>query len=453
MTTEHPTPNPSDLSVTEQEEEHFRNIANAAPLSVELGIKHKNHSPLSPLAMASSLMDLINTVPNVLATGNEHYNDWVREAVRAHFNGEPIPKFPMAAVWVDVGHVSKFNLDNLFEFIRHGDDEHESWLCEALNAFFTNHVKPEYVPSKKDKIIENVVELFRLHDSYYIDTEHFLASLKSALKRVLPPDFVSVREVLPFEQVTSASDKKKDLVLLGWRIDWPDTSKPTIGNERWCGLDAFTRKDRHVGNGAVAVELWGDPTKKPSSGPPEQKKYCKECSTQRAGDICHRCGTELFVADPRWEEPPIPGVDPIRAAAKTLGYAIGEHGSRERDLDLIAVPWSKDAQHPAEFVVSLASLLGGRVLETEDKEAGRFAVTIQLDGFFKPIDLSVMGPRTEQFFYGSVKSQPMPPGPDVTYNANLNRSHVKVNGVPHVYTPAQPDAHYGEPDPYKPPTE
>lgn len=39
----------------------------------------------------------------------------------------------------------------------------------------------------------------------------------------------------------------------------------------------------------------------------------------------------------------MPPIDRIRELAKEIGYAIGAHGSLERDLDLIAAPWSEEA--------------------------------------------------------------------------------------------------------------
>lgn len=44
-------------------------------------------------------------------------------------------------------------------------------------------------------------------------------------------------------------------------------------------------------------------------------------------------------------------IRPLRERAKALGYAIGVHGSLERDIDLIAVPWSENA-HPPEALAS-----------------------------------------------------------------------------------------------------
>lgn len=39
----------------------------------------------------------------------------------------------------------------------------------------------------------------------------------------------------------------------------------------------------------------------------------------------------------------LPIVERVRALARLHGWAIGEHGSMVRDIDLIAVPWTDDA--------------------------------------------------------------------------------------------------------------
>ena len=48
----------------------------------------------------------------------------------------------------------------------------------------------------------------------------------------------------------------------------------------------------------------------------------------------------------------------IREAAKTLGYAVGLHGSLKRDFDLIAVPWVKDAAHPDDLARAIKKSCG-----------------------------------------------------------------------------------------------
>ena len=84
-------------------------------------------------------------------------------------------------------------------------------------------------------------------------------------------------------------------------------------------------------------------------------------------------------------------MDRIRELAREIGYAIGEHGTKERDLDLIAAPWTEQAAklNPWEVMQHIADGLGARILDAEWKALGRRACTIQMDGWFKPIDLSV----------------------------------------------------------------
>lgn len=50
-------------------------------------------------------------------------------------------------------------------------------------------------------------------------------------------------------------------------------------------------------------------------------------------------------------------IRPLRERAKHLGYAIGVHGSLERDIDLIAVPWTERACPPEGLATSLKQVL------------------------------------------------------------------------------------------------
>lgn len=47
----------------------------------------------------------------------------------------------------------------------------------------------------------------------------------------------------------------------------------------------------------------------------------------------------------------------IREAARGVGYAIGLHGSMERDLDLIACPWVSDAVPPEDMLRAITTAL------------------------------------------------------------------------------------------------
>lgn len=50
-------------------------------------------------------------------------------------------------------------------------------------------------------------------------------------------------------------------------------------------------------------------------------------------------------------------IEKVREIARDCGYAVGVHGSRERDLDLIAVPWSENAINPHQLVAALCERL------------------------------------------------------------------------------------------------
>lgn len=91
-----------------------------------------------------------------------------------------------------------------------------------------------------------------------------------------------------------------------------------------------------------------------------------------------------------------------RIAAQEVGYAVGEHGSKKRDLDLIACPWTDDAisgKDLAEHVRKAILLVIGHgyFVNTPEgkwpgiirKPHGRVGYTIMILGPFY-IDLSVM---------------------------------------------------------------
>ena len=92
--------------------------------------------------------------------------------------------------------------------------------------------------------------------------------------------------------------------------------------------------------------------------------------------------------------PELPPIDRIRELAREVGYAIGVHGTQERDLDLIAAPWIEDAVGNYDLIHYIANGLvfngePARVIEIERKPRGRYAASIQLNGWYKIIDLSV----------------------------------------------------------------
>lgn len=144
-----------------------------------------------------------------------------------------------------------------------------------------------------------------------------------------------------------------------------------------CGVDLGSVSNRSRG------ELAGARTKV------EPLMYCGACGTARAKAPCHKCGGELFEASEGWEEPELPPVDRIRELAREVGYAVGVHGSQERDLDLIAAPWTEGAVSAEALAQHIAAGLDGRVHAPEARPLGRWACNIQIDGWYKLIDLSV----------------------------------------------------------------
>lgn len=79
-------------------------------------------------------------------------------------------------------------------------------------------------------------------------------------------------------------------------------------------------------------------------------------------------------------------LEPIRAAARGCGYAVGVHGSEIRDFDLIAAPWVEDAKPADDLARAVADAVGGHILVKHEgalygvKPLGRRVYTIVWDG-------------------------------------------------------------------------
>lgn len=105
---------------------------------------------------------------------------------------------------------------------------------------------------------------------------------------------------------------------------------------------------------------------------------------------------------------------PIRAAAKWKGYSIAVHGSLERDIDLVAVPWVETAASQVrlfEAVFAAVSRIASNAYIRNDPDAdpndytrrspepkphGRLAWSIYLGDGRSYVDLSVMPPRRKE---------------------------------------------------------
>lgn len=207
-----------------------------------------------------------------------------------------------------------------------------------------------------------------------------------------------VNRIMPEEASQGAGEPAK-----GWLYHCPDTGTEWSDNHPLESGEVSDAEDvRPATLDALHAELmaaWEVLAERISPPNPQAGEpvagYCKPCGTMRAAGPCHKCGAELKPPHPDWEEPPVPDVAPIRALAREVGYAIGEHGSKERDLDLIAAPWTADAVSPQAMADHIAKGINGHVLATEQKPAGRWSCNIQIDGWFKLIDLSVSPPNPQ----------------------------------------------------------
>ena len=84
---------------------------------------------------------------------------------------------------------------------------------------------------------------------------------------------------------------------------------------------------------------------------------------QLSAEKAAREAAEAACADLRRSVEAYPqATDLVRAVAKAYGYSVGSHGSRLRDLDLVAVPWTADAtsaQDLADAVGKAIAAAGG----------------------------------------------------------------------------------------------
>lgn len=87
----------------------------------------------------------------------------------------------------------------------------------------------------------------------------------------------------------------------------------------------------------------------------------------------------------------------IREIAREHGYAIGVHGSMTRDLDIMAMPWTKKAKAPESLATAIMTeLLGHSYMRSywkEHRNAGKphgrlnYIIPVKQNGW---IDMSVM---------------------------------------------------------------
>ena len=91
-------------------------------------------------------------------------------------------------------------------------------------------------------------------------------------------------------------------------------------------------------------------------------------------------------------------IGPIRLIAHELGYAVAVHGSLKRDIDLVAIPWVRDAVGKQQLINSICDRLGA-VQSSEgwrERSHGRWVHIIRLPRQDPNtyLDLSVIETRT-----------------------------------------------------------
>ncbi len=84
----------------------------------------------------------------------------------------------------------------------------------------------------------------------------------------------------------------------------------------------------------------------------------------------------------------------MKAVAYEHGYALAVHGSQERDLDLVAVPWVYGASAPLDLVCALALAVDGVLVDEPPtvKPHGRLVWKIHVGGAAY-VDMGVMDRR------------------------------------------------------------
>lgn len=95
---------------------------------------------------------------------------------------------------------------------------------------------------------------------------------------------------------------------------------------------------------------------------------------------------------------PVRRLTEMREEARGWGWSLALHGSNQRDLDLVAVPWTTHAVAHPSFVKMLAALLDANVETTQWKPHGRigYLLTPRIQpsaGALRSVDLSVLDAR------------------------------------------------------------
>ncbi len=67
--------------------------------------------------------------------------------------------------------------------------------------------------------------------------------------------------------------------------------------------------------------------------------------------------------------------DHIKVIARSYGYNMVLHGSMNRDLDMIAIPWDKNPGNVQAMLAEICSFVGGDIMPERDEDRMEFAKT------------------------------------------------------------------------------
>jgi hypothetical protein len=108
----------------------------------------------------------------------------------------------------------------------------------------------------------------------------------------------------------------------------------------------------------------------------------------------------------------------LKEIALEYGYNLVLHGSMNRDLDLIAIPWVDDPKPELEMVISLAEHLGGEVmLKNIEGQKNPYVSTLQAGRLNYIIDLNRGGYKHDE--NGEI-AEPLHFTPDPEYYIDIS---------------------------------
>lgn len=121
----------------------------------------------------------------------------------------------------------------------------------------------------------------------------------------------------------------------------------------------------------------------------------------------------------------------VRDALRPLGYAVGVHGSRARDLDLIAVPWVEEAESDRHVIIEALhdagfEELGMAGVANPHNRLGYALHGVGGDAKVKYVDLSLILPGPQPTDDAGERSEPTQPTLDY---AREQRDNLKTKLV------------------------